>query len=492
MKKLDMRKLINLVEAMPERKRRISDADFIKLAQQKLGAAAGRITLPDMAKFADDQGVQIPTTIRHNKSLKIDAHHWNLSGHAPDEADVDKKVSTDLGIEVAQPAQNEIDADSEYANLNRLATVSTVRRLAGAGKLYLFGRTPGRGAFFRVKGEHVDELLAQLERSFARELAAQGDSSMEEQYELLQEKIRLVASGRSTFLKSLLITGAPSSGKTFTVMQTIKALGLIEGKDYIVKKGRTTALSMYRVLIEQLNGLTIFDDCDSVKDDKNGINMLKGALDTDPIREVSYDVRGTINVASLPEAERNQYVQVLSRAMRYDTSNEYEDFEYFKEFLDKVGLLRKATKGLKRSGSSQSESEDEENTEDQFYDEEDQTEKELILHYVRTHLPNKIDFQGRIIFVSNDPEDEWDSAILTRAFHQNMSFTDEEMYHFISKIKDKMVTPGLNEEQKTEVWDFIGDLWRTGKLKRPINFRLAQQAFDLRLTSQWQKMLNQL
>jgi hypothetical protein len=45
---------------------------------------------------------------------------------------------------------------------------------------------------------------------------------MEEQYNQLDKKVELVAGGKASFIKSLLITGMPSSGKTFRVMKTIK------------------------------------------------------------------------------------------------------------------------------------------------------------------------------------------------------------------------------------------------------------------------------
>jgi hypothetical protein len=60
----------------------------------------------------------------------------------------------------------------------------------------------------------------------------------------------------------------------------------------------------------------------------------------------------------------------------------------------------------------------------------------------QNNLPNKIDFKGRIIFISNMREDEWDSAILTRCFHQNMEFSDAEMLDYIETIKQHIHAAG--------------------------------------------------
>jgi hypothetical protein len=108
------------------------------------------------------------------------------------------------------------------------------------------------------------------------------------------------------------------------------------------------------------------------------------------------------------------------------------------------------------------------------------------------HLPNKIDFKGRIIFISNMAEEDWDTAIISRAFYMNMDFRSDEMIDYIDKIKQHIKTPSLSEEEKQEVMDYIRDLYVTGKLKRDVNFRLVQQAFDLRLTSNWKKMIAML
>ncbi len=227
-----MREYINIIEGrILKEAKRTSEAEFIKQAREKLGGKGAKMTWPEISNFAKSIDVQVPSEIRHGKEYKIDTYHWNLSGTSGD--DVDTQVSTDLGVDVEKPEVK--PDDPEYEKVIRLGRAKEVARLAATGKLYLFGRKP-KGAFFRVPG--LEELTAQLERMLVREVEESGDQTMEGQYEEIKEKVQLVAGGETSFIKSLLITGAPSSGKSFIVMKTIKEMGLKEGQDYIVKSNR--------------------------------------------------------------------------------------------------------------------------------------------------------------------------------------------------------------------------------------------------------------
>jgi hypothetical protein len=87
---------------------------------------------------------------------------------------------------------------------------------------------------------------------------------------------------------SLLITGSPGVGKTYTVLKQIKDAGLKKGVDFIHVKGRSTAAGMYITLYEENGKLIVFDDCDSVFANADGVNVLKGALDSYGERDISW------------------------------------------------------------------------------------------------------------------------------------------------------------------------------------------------------------
>ena len=69
---------------------------------------------------------------------------------------------------------------------------------------------------------------------------------------------------------SLLVTGEGGLGKTFSVTSTIQDNDL-EEKDYIFIKGYSTARGLYNTLYDNNGKLIIFDDCDSVLEDKVAI-----------------------------------------------------------------------------------------------------------------------------------------------------------------------------------------------------------------------------
>jgi hypothetical protein len=87
---------------------------------------------------------------------------------------------------------------------------------------------------------------------------------------------------------SLLVTGSPGVGKTYSITDQIKKAGLIKDKDFVHIKGRSTAAGMYITLYENNGKLIIFDDCDSIWKYEDAVNILKGALDSYGERSISW------------------------------------------------------------------------------------------------------------------------------------------------------------------------------------------------------------
>lgn len=86
---------------------------------------------------------------------------------------------------------------------------------------------------------------------------------------------------------SLIVTGEGGLGKTHSVTETIKSNELSEDR-YIFFKGYSTARGLYNTLYDNNGKLIIFDDCDSVLDDKVALNILKSALDSYETRKISW------------------------------------------------------------------------------------------------------------------------------------------------------------------------------------------------------------
>ena len=96
-------------------------------------------------------------------------------------------------------------------------------------------------------------------------------------------------------LYSLIITGEGGIGKSFTVMEKLNEYNLIEGDDYVIIKGFATAKALYATLYEENGKTLIFDDTDSILKDKTAMNILKGALDTNEKRTISWLSKGFID-----------------------------------------------------------------------------------------------------------------------------------------------------------------------------------------------------
>jgi hypothetical protein len=99
-----------------------------------------------------------------------------------------------------------------------------------------------------------------------------------------------VARGKSN---SLIVSGQAGVGKTSVVTETLKSIGMVADIHYYKSTGTITTAGLYETIFKNRNKLIIFDDCDSVLKDADSINLLKGALDTYPVRELSKITKGT-------------------------------------------------------------------------------------------------------------------------------------------------------------------------------------------------------
>ena len=108
--------------------------------------------------------------------------------------------------------------------------------------------------------------------------------TINQRFEFLGNLTQMVIGGVTP---SLIIVGEGGLGKTHSVTQTIKAND-VEEDCYIFLKGYSTARGLYNTLYDNNGKLIIFDDCDSVLEDKVAINILKSALDSYERRTISW------------------------------------------------------------------------------------------------------------------------------------------------------------------------------------------------------------
>ena len=105
-----------------------------------------------------------------------------------------------------------------------------------------------------------------------------------QRFNFLQDLTSMVVSGATP---SLLVMGEGGLGKTHTVTETIKDNSLSES-EWVTFKGYSTARGLYNTLFDHNGKLILFDDCDSVLEDKVAINILKSALDSYETRQITW------------------------------------------------------------------------------------------------------------------------------------------------------------------------------------------------------------
>lgn len=104
----------------------------------------------------------------------------------------------------------------------------------------------------------------------------------------LNKYVLMVARG---LRNGLLITGQGGVGKSYNVNKILAAYGT-KNKDYVIMKGKSSTSAMYKFLYDNYNKIVVFDDCDSVLQDADGLNILKGVLDSGAVKEVSWNTKG--------------------------------------------------------------------------------------------------------------------------------------------------------------------------------------------------------
>lgn len=110
--------------------------------------------------------------------------------------------------------------------------------------------------------------------------------NLKEELESMQELSKFVA--RKT-VPSLMISGGPGIGKTFLVEKAVSdVLGPESNGKWTSYTGTISPFEVYRQLYRNNGKTLVFDDIDTLFKTEEGRNVLKGALDSKPIRTVTW------------------------------------------------------------------------------------------------------------------------------------------------------------------------------------------------------------
>lgn len=118
-------------------------------------------------------------------------------------------------------------------------------------------------------------------------------TSMMNKFDVMEKMVSEVNSGRCP---SLIVSGPPGVGKTYTVLKKIKnyqdhiapLLGL--EMDYEVCSGTMTPINLYKYLYRNRakGSILVLDDMDSVFGNETSLNLLKAALDLSENKTIGY------------------------------------------------------------------------------------------------------------------------------------------------------------------------------------------------------------
>jgi len=111
--------------------------------------------------------------------------------------------------------------------------------------------------------------------------------TINQRFEFLDQLAKMVIDGETP---SLILTGEGGLGKTHAITQAINNSDLISD-DYVFIKGYSTARGLYNALYDNNSRLIVYDDCDSILEDKVALNILKSALDSYERRTISWSAK---------------------------------------------------------------------------------------------------------------------------------------------------------------------------------------------------------
>jgi len=234
-----------------------------------------------------------------------------------------------------------------------------------------------------------------------KKLAEKKWSDPELVFDDIEKLTKIVAMGGAN---GLIVAGMAGLGKTFHVEKTMKdLLGSPEGPNakWRHRKGaKLSPFGLYMDLFMNRDDMTIvYDDSDSVWSDKDSVNILKSAIDTYKVRQVSWPSRSTVNLELMDDEEKADYLEKLYTAMV--------------EKPEDVGTKIK--------------------------------------------LPSAFDFTSRIIFITNMPAAKFDkdanmSAIKSRSFFMDVQLKREDIINRIRSILP-FIEPDVDMKIKEEILD---------------------------------------
>lgn len=124
-------------------------------------------------------------------------------------------------------------------------------------------------------------------------------------FDELSDYVTLIAKG---VMPALLVTGQGGIGKSYNIDKILDQYGK-RHETWEKVKGKASPAAMYATLWYNRDKIVVFDDCDSVFKDADALNILKGALDSNDFREISWATKSEGMVYTSDLDDNNEIAQ---------------------------------------------------------------------------------------------------------------------------------------------------------------------------------------
>jgi len=146
----------------------------------------------------------------------------------------------------------------------------------------------------RIKLQSEEDYFIMGDETPAQDLETDDEvmNRLRERFAVLEEMTKAACDG---IVRGLVVTGPPGVGKSYgieTVMHQTNTFAKLAGRDPLmgVERGAASAIGLYQLLhqFSAPGSVLVLDDCDSVLWDEIACNLLKAALDSTKVRNISW------------------------------------------------------------------------------------------------------------------------------------------------------------------------------------------------------------
>lgn len=132
---------------------------------------------------------------------------------------------------------------------------------------------------------------------------------------------RLTQGSITGAVRSLIVSGAPGTGKSHTVEHLLSQAADRDVIKYETVKGAISAVNLYKLLYRysKSNQIVLIDDADSIFDEEDAMNIMKAALDTTAVRKISW-----LSESNALKAEDIPTTFVYEGAMIFITNKDFQ------------------------------------------------------------------------------------------------------------------------------------------------------------------------